>query len=302
MGYSDWMDDALERSRCPACAWLDARTMSLTTEGRYNLRECRNCRSQFFVDVFDESSDRDSHYKWESYKLDVYSDEAVRRGFESRYRYMIDRARSEVRTLESILDVGCGIGNFLEFAVSQGLDAVGSDVSARAVAEARRRGLRVHLAEELGVSVPDGSFDALTMWDVIEHVSEPKEMLASVVPKVRRGGALLFETPDGGFPIRTLLLWLNKQTQGRVNLTGPMYYWEHKVYLTESGVRALLDAVGVETVHVERQTSVRAKMQREFEVMRSKKARALELTWPALEAAFRRAGQGNKLLVVARRR
>jgi len=158
------------------------------------------------------------------------------------------------------------------------------------------------MAEELGVSVSDDSFDALTMWDVIEHVSEPKEMLASFVHKVRRGGALLFETPDGGFPVRTLLLWLNKQTRGRVNLTGPMYYWEHKVYFTEAGMRALLDAVGVDIVSVERQPSVRAKMQREFGVMHSKKGRVLKRTWPALEAIFRRAGRGNKLLIVARRR
>lgn len=296
------MNAVLGGNRCPACARLDTRTTGLTTEGQYSLLDCEHCRSQFFVDVSGEPSDSDSHYKWESYKLDVYSDEAVRRGFESRYRYMIDRARSEVGTLESVLDIGCGIGNFLEFAVSQGLEAVGSDVSARAVAEARRRGLRVHMAEELGVSVSDDSFDALTMWDVIEHVSEPKEMLASFVHKVRRGGALLFETPDGGFPVRTLLLWLNKQTRGRVNLTGPMYYWEHKVYFTEAGMRALLDAVGVDIVSVERQPSVRAKMQREFGVMHSKKGRVLKRTWPALEAIFRRAGRGNKLLIVARRR
>ncbi|MDP8929584.1 MAG: class I SAM-dependent methyltransferase [Actinomycetota bacterium] len=299
MTYSDWMDG---RNRCPACARLDTKKTGLTTEGRYSLLCCGHCHSQFFVDISAEPSDSESRYKWESYKLDVYSDEAVRRGFDSRYQYMIDRARSEVGKLESVLDIGCGIGNFLELAVSQGLKAVGSDVSARAVAEARRRGLRVHAAEELGVSVSDGSFDALTMWDVIEHVGEPKEMLASVVPKVRRGGALLFETPDGGFPIRTLLLWLNKQTRGRVDLTGPMYYWEHKVYLTEAGISALLDAVGVDIVHLERQTTVRAKMQREFAVMHSKKGRVLERTWPALEAIFRRAGRGNKLLVIARRR
>ena len=43
-------------------------------------------------------------------------------------------------------------------------------------------------------------------------------------------------------------------------------------------------------------------MQREFSVKQSKKGRLLRLTWPVLEAAFRRAGRGNKLLVVARKR
>lgn len=287
---------------CAACGWRATTWAGLTAEGRYRLHRCDRCRSQFFVDGSAASSDDRSHYKWETYKLDVYRDQQVRDGFEGRYRSLLHRARSEVGTVQSVLDIGCGIGNFVEFAEREGLTAVGSDVSEVAVAEARRRGLRVHLADELAGATSDGSFDAVTMWDVIEHVSTPGEMLASVVPKVRPGGALLFETPDGGFPIRTWLLALNRLTRGRVNLTGPMYYWEHKVYLTEAGMRALLDEAGADIVHIERQTSVRAKMAREFAEKRSRKGRALKLAWPALEALFRRGGWGNKLLIVAQRR
>lgn len=293
---------APEPRTCPACTGHMVTQIGLITEGRYLLLRCRHCRTQFFVDVSDEATDNASHYKWESYKLDVYSDDAVRRGFESRYRNMMELARSRVGTLETVLDIGCGIGNFVEFAERTGLAAVGSDVSLRAVTEAHRRGLRVYLAEELPESVPDESVDAITLWDVIEHVSSPAEMLASVVGKLRHGGALVFETPDGGFPIRTWLLGLNRLTRGRIDLTGPMYYWEHKVYLTEPGMRALLDGVGADVVHVERQTSVRAKMAREFAAKRSRKGRVLRRAWPMLETVFRRAGWGNKLLLVARRR
>jgi hypothetical protein len=60
--------------------------------------------------------------------------------------------------------------------------------------------------------------------------------------------------------------------------------------------------LGVDVTHVERQTSVRAKMQREFSARRSVKGRLLRLTWPMLETVFRRAGRGNKLLVIARKR
>lgn len=289
-------------STCPACGQPGATTTGLTAEEHYELLACGACGTQFFVDVLATSSDTTSHYKWENYKLDLYSDEAVRRGFESRYEQLVRRARAEIGPLESVLDIGCGIGNFVEFAKGHGLDAVGTDVSLHAVAEARRRGLQVYTADELPTAVPDASVDALTMWDVIEHVSTPKQMLESVIVKLRRGGALLFETPDGGFPIRRWLLELNRRTQGRANLTGPMYYWEHKIYLTESGMRRLLDSVGVELVHVERQTSVRAKMKREFAEKQSKKGRALKYTWPLLESAFRRAGHGNKLLVIGRRR
>jgi hypothetical protein len=43
-------------------------------------------------------------------------------------------------------------------------------------------------------------------------------------------------------------------------------------------------------------------MQREFAGRSSKKGRFLRVAWPVLEYVFRKAGWGNKLLVVARRR
>lgn len=287
---------------CPACGSEDVNSAALVTEARYHLLCCGRCRSEFFVDQSDTGKDTQSHYKWESYKLGVYRDEAVRHGFETRYGEMLLAARSKVGQVESVLDIGCGIGNFLDFAERQGLTAVGSDVSLRAVEEARARGLQAYLADDLQSSVQDESFDALTFWDVIEHVDTPVDMLSSVIAKVRPGGALLFETPDGGFPVRTILLRLNQYSRGRLNLTGPMYYWEHKVYLTEAGIRALLHSVGADVVDVRRVTSVRAKMQREFAVKRSTKGAILRWTWPLLELIFRRTGQGNKLLVIARRR
>jgi len=210
-----------------------------------------------------------------------------------------------VGPIESLLDVGCGIGGFVAYATSAGFRAVGSDVSPDAVAEARRKGLDVHLADDLDAHVPDGSLDALTMWDVVEHLVDPVTVLEQVVRKVRPGGALLFETPDGAFPVRKVLLGLHAATRGAVDLTGPMYYWQHKEYFTEAGMRALLDRVGVDVVWLERATSVREKMDRQFGVNARKgswKGAVLKRTWPLLETAFRTAGRGNKLLLVGRRR
>ena len=286
---------------CPACSGNDVVGTGLTTQGRYRLWSCADCATQFFDDSAVGYGDSQSHYKWESYKLDVYKNEAVRRAFELRYRALLDRAEPAGGSLGSVLDVGCGIGNFVAFAGRLGLRAIGSDVSPRAVEEARSQGLDVVLADDLDVAVPDGSMDAMTLWDVIEHVQDPAAFLARLVPKVRPGGVLLLETPDGEFPVRSMLLRLNRWTRGKIDLTGPMYYWEHKIYFSEKGLRALLRRCGAEVVHVERQTSVREKMQQEFAHKRSLKGRVLQLTWPVLELVFRRAGRGNKLLLIARR-
>lgn len=242
---------------------------------------------------------------WEPSKFEIYADDAVRAAFERRYEDLLGTARRIVGPITSLLDVGCGIGGFVGYAAGRGLRAVGSDVSPEAVATARTAGLEVYIADELDAHVPDDALDALTMWDVVEHLVDPVGVLDATVRKVRPGGALLFETPDGGFPIRAALLAVNRVTRGRVNLTGPMYYWQHKVYFTEAGMRALLDRVGADLVHVERATSVREKMDRQFAVNARKgswKGALLHRTWPVLETAFRTLGRGNKLLLVAQRR
>lgn len=289
---------------CPACSFGDVTSTGLLTEQRYELFRCGRCRTEFYVDTSPAASDGDSHY-WESYKFDVYADAAVRTGFEQRYALMLDRAVDVAGPIQSVLDLGCGIGNFVSFAQGRGLNAVGIDVEPEAVAEARRRGLQAHLAADLDEAVADEAMDAMTMWDVIEHLIDPKSVLVSGLSKVRRGGALLFETPDGAFPVRSVLLAANRFSRGKIDLTGPMYYWEHKIYFTEPGIRALLDAAGADVVSVQRATSLREKMDRGFAAgaeQGSTTSRVLKRAWPALEAGFRRAGRGNKLLVIARKR
>jgi SAM-dependent methyltransferase len=278
--------------------------LHLRAEGRYALFGCRVCGTQSFHDTA-PVADTDTSEYWEAFKFDVYGDDSVRTAFEVRYGDMLTTAAAHVDPLDALLDVGCGIGNFVHYAAKRGLQAQGVDVSPRAVDAARERGLQVHATDDLQARVPDSSVDALTMWDVVEHLLSPHDVLAEVVPKVRPGGALLFETPDGAFPVRTLLLALNRWSRGRVDLTGPMYYWEHKIYFTEQGLRELLGRVGVDVVSVQRLTSVREKMSCDFGLhadQGSRISKVLHRAWPVLESVFRLVGRGNKLMVVGVRR
>lgn len=143
----------------------------------------------------------------------------------------------------------------------------------------------------------------MTKWEVIEHLYEPAPVVRQVAAKLRPNGALILETPDAAFPVRSVLLSLYALSGGRVNLTDPMYYWEHKSYFTAAGLTQLLARYGLEVVKVERMTSPGAKMQHLF--ARQAKAdgspmyRLLAQAWPVLERAARRASIGNKLIVIA---
>jgi len=83
-----------------------------------------------------------------------------------------------------------------------------------------------------------------------EHLIDPASTLRSLFPRVREGGMLLFETPDGGFSVRRAVLGLHRFSAARIDLTRSMFYWEHRIYFTERGFRQLMQRLGCEVVAV----------------------------------------------------
>lgn len=104
-----------------------------------------------------------------------------------------------------LLDVGCYIGVFVEIAQERGWEAWGVEPSHWAAREARNRGLRVlegtlddvHLAEE--------SFDVITMWDVIEHLTDPMRELRESYCLLKKGGLICIHTMNIESPLARLM-------------------------------------------------------------------------------------------------
>ncbi len=290
---------------CPACD-RSARELSHVVEAHYRLLRCTACGTEFLHDPEPAAPDGAESEYWEDYKFAVYASGEVRRGYEERYAFAFDRLAARTGTAPgSVLDVGCGIGNFLAWSAPRVTAATGVDVDATAVAGARERGLTAVLPDGLDAAL-DGPVDVLTMWDVIEHVADPHAFVADVVDRLRPGGHLLLETPDAAFPVRPAVRALNRLSGGRVDLAKNMYYWEHKIYFTEEGLRRLLAPFGVTLVEVHRLTSPAAKMQATFDhVAQSGGASTVDTLlargWPVAEQLFRSVGRGNKLVVLAQR-
>lgn len=78
----------------------------------------------------------------------------------------------------SVLDIGAGSGAFIRDAQAWGFQMRGFDVIPETASLLRAQGLYADDA---------GQFDAVTMWDVLEHIEDPAQALASI-----RRGAMLF--------------------------------------------------------------------------------------------------------------
>ncbi len=95
-----------------------------------------------------------------------------------------------------VLDIGCGFGESLGYHKSRGCDVYGveADVNIRRVAD--RFGYKVHVGLfDPKIYEPD-FFDYVTLDQVIEHVTNPVEMLRDITGVMKPGGMLIIGTPN----------------------------------------------------------------------------------------------------------
>ena len=95
-----------------------------------------------------------------------------------------------------LLDVGCGGGQFLSHAQRAGWRGTGFDMDPKAVDAARSRGLDVRLGGIETFTQETKAFDAITVSHVIEHVHNPKDLLANCYRLLKPGGYFWIETPN----------------------------------------------------------------------------------------------------------
>lgn len=95
-----------------------------------------------------------------------------------------------------VLDVGCGNGRFL-FALQQlGWTVEGIEPDPAAAAQARVAGIHVIESPIEGAVIPDGSYDAITIHHVLEHLVDPGRMLEAAARWLRPGGTLVVAVPN----------------------------------------------------------------------------------------------------------
>jgi SAM-dependent methyltransferase len=132
-----------------------------------------------------------------------------------------------------ILEVGCGTGANLGTLQQFGtVDAVEPDDAARAVA-ATRSGVAVKGGYLPGVELADGAYDAIVMFDVLEHIPQDEEALAALRTKLAPGGRLMITVPANPW------LWSGHDAQ----------HHHHRRY-TRKSLHAVMSLAGFAPQHV----------------------------------------------------
>ncbi len=95
-----------------------------------------------------------------------------------------------------LLDVGCGDGRRFAALEAMGWRVEGQEIDPSAAAAARAAGHTVHLGPLTALAAPAGSFDAVTLNHVIEHVHDPVGLMRECHRLMRPGATLVAITPN----------------------------------------------------------------------------------------------------------
>ncbi len=124
-------------------------------------------------------------------------------GDESLSSAQINRLLTELKRLEKfrsankILEIGPGKGWFLEQALKLGWEVWAVEVNTKALIRLQKIGVRRVLSVSAeSFQVPEGHFDVIRMWDVIEHLPSPMSALRLSHRALRNGGLIRLSTTN----------------------------------------------------------------------------------------------------------
>lgn len=191
------------------------------------LHQCRDCGMVF-------SARNPSLRELEEYYMGYGRNDYLSPITIKRYHELLDQFES-VRKTNKLLDVGCGIGYFLDVAKERGWEVYGTEYTDKAIEICEAKGITMHKGVLNPENYPAGSFDVITSFEVIEHINSPNPEIHNISSLLRKGGLFYVTTPNFNSLLRYKL-------KAAYNVIG----WpEHLSYYTPATLESLMQRHGL---------------------------------------------------------
>ena len=189
------------------CPWCDSdktqmhlwvKDLFLTGEA-FEIQECLKC-GLLFTEPRPDPNSIGKYYQSEEY----YSHQENKNGFIPRIYETVKgfnqkkkyKLATKGMNKGRMLEIGCGAGDFLKVMENKGWNCTGIEPSENAKAIAIKKvKAQLYNPEDIN-SLPNESFDLITMWHVLEHVDNLKEEIMHLERLLKKGGRLVLALPN----------------------------------------------------------------------------------------------------------
>jgi 2-polyprenyl-3-methyl-5-hydroxy-6-metoxy-1,4-benzoquinol methylase len=224
------------KKTCGACQ--SDNTSFFVNKNNYDIYRCADCGTIFISDIpHDTSGIYNEEYFWGAEDgfgyVDYDSDKEPSRKAMEKAFFDIEKSFGGKGR---ILDIGSATGFFLKIAKNNGWKVKGVEIGKEATQVANKNGIETVCGQVFDIK--DEKFNAITMFDIIEHVQDPEKTLSYVYGLLEEGGVLAINTPNASSLFARF-------TGKKWHLIVPP---EHIVCFSEKGLELILKRVGFKVV------------------------------------------------------
>ncbi len=250
----------MQETKCTVCGSTDCKQLDfMPSYSRYYLMRCNNCGLKFILSENFETLDDDAY--WDEVNKKIYAMPDVLAEFKRKQNKYLKRIVRLTPPNMRLLDVGCGNGIFVNNAKQNGFDASGIEPSKIAVDLCMQQyGFSPTMGYlEVDSDLPKG-FGALSAWDVIEHVADPKDFLKICHAHLIKGGVFILETPDESSCVRKLINIIDAfKRRFKIGGASNIYYPSHRYYFTHAAMKTVLTNAGFANIKIYKEHTIYSK-------------------------------------------
>ena len=228
----------LQYTNCNICG--NDKTSLIAVQNDYRFVKCRSCRLVYMNPrpSADELKSIYDTYHQRNGKDEGDWEEMMKDNFRQVSEMLVKKFPSGGR----LLDIGCGYGHFIRIMEELHWHAEGIDPSAHTADQARKAGRTVMHTTIDDVVIPERTYEAVTMFYVLEHVTDPLKTLRKVFRLLVSGGLVVIRIPHTTPLVRFLSVF---------NITNNLYDAPFHLYdFSPSTVTRILEQAGFANITI----------------------------------------------------
>ena len=220
---------------CPICS--HDQSIFKYEKDSFNIVECKTCKVDYVNPIFNEEK------YIEIYQSPDYQNIVKKLGEEShvyrKNRFGEERANfieqyHDSSLNKNSLEIGCSTGFAIESLKERGWNATGLELNPSAVRFGKEKGLDIYntTLEKFKTKI---KYSAITMYDVLEHLSNPREILLQAKDLLEKDGNIFIYVPN-----------YNSATTQLLGVENAHFIWptHHLTYFTPETLKSFLEANG----------------------------------------------------------